>query len=368
LKLLSVVGARPNFIKIAPFIKAVKKHQSDNLTPNIEHLLVHTGQHYDSKMSDVFFQHLGIPEPDYNLDIGSGSHAYQTGQTMIEFEKVLLKENPDLVIVVGDVNSTIACSLTAVKLGIKIAHIEAGLRSFDRSMPEEINRVLTDAISDFLFVTEKSGMDNLIREGVSSEKIFFVGNLMIDSLIRSLPLIDESKILSNLKINPKEYIVLTLHRPSNVDDYEKLKQIVDLINVISEKKKVIFPIHPRTSKNLEQFNLYNELNNSNAHFVEPLGYLDFIKLVKESFIVLTDSGGIQEETTFLGVPCITLRNTTERPVTVEIGTNYLVGEDISKVYDYIKLIFEGKNKIGSIPELWDGNSANRVLNILINNL
>ncbi len=363
LKIISVVGARPNFMKIAPLIKAIEKYNSSNDGNYIQHVLCHTGQHYDQQMSDVFFEHLNLPKPDYYLGVGSGSHAYQTANIMIEFEKVLLKENPDLVIVVGDVNSTIACSLTAIKLGIKVAHIEAGLRSFDRTMPEEINRILTDAISDFLFVTEKSGINNLLKEGISEDKIFFVGNLMIDSLLYSLPLSDKSRILTRYNLKPKEYSVLTLHRPSNVDDYEQLKRIVAFINYISEKKKVLFPIHPRTSKNLTRFNLTEQLN-GNVIFIEPLGYQDFIKLVKESLFVITDSGGIQEETTYLGIPCITLRNSTERPVTVEIGTNYLVGNDLSLTYSIVLDILNGKSKKGKIPELWDGKASERIVNIL----
>lgn len=364
-KIISIVGARPNFMKVAPL------HKSFSLYPSpkgreIKHLICHTGQHYDEKMSKVFFDELELPKPDFYLGVGSGSHAEQTAKVMIEFEKVLLEEKPDLVIVVGDVNSTIACGLTAVKLGIKVAHVEAGLRSFDRTMPEEINRILTDSISDYLFVTEKSGLENLSREGIPDEKVFLVGNVMIDSLINFLPKIEKSSAVKNYNLSPHDYCLFTLHRPSNVDNKNSLLELVDLIHEVSKKKKVIFPIHPRTKKNLESFGLTKFLNH-NIRVTDPLGYIDFIALLKNSNFVLTDSGGIQEESTYLRIPCVTLRTTTERPVTVEIGTNYLVGDNINSSKQYITEIINDNSKKGEIPELWDGHAAERIVNILVKN-
>ena len=361
MKIISVVGARPNFMKVAPISKQLSAISNEH---SIEHLICHTGQHYDEKMSKVFFDDLELPRPDFYLDVGSGSHAEQTAKVMIEFEKILLNEKPDLVIVVGDVNSTIACSLTAVKLGIKVAHVEAGLRSFDRTMPEEINRILTDSISDFLFVTEKSGLENLEREGISKDKVFFVGNVMIDSLVYYLSKAEKSEINSNLGIRNEKYIVVTLHRPSNVDNNENLTKLVNFIKEISIKEKVIFSVHPRTRKNLESFSLIKNLN-GRVQITDPIGYIDFINLIKNSSLIITDSGGIQEETTYLGIPCITLRSSTERPVTVNIGTNYLIGDDLVKAKDITSNVLVGKYKKGSIPELWDGKAAERIVRILI---
>ncbi|MGK9369468.1 non-hydrolyzing UDP-N-acetylglucosamine 2-epimerase [Melioribacter sp. Ez-97] len=366
MKILSVVGARPNFMKIAPFKRAIDEFNSTNGF-HIEHLLVHTGQHYDEKMSKIFFEDLELPKPDFYLGVGGGSHAEQTAKIMIEFEKVLLNEKPNLVVVVGDVNSTLACSLTAVKMGIKVAHIESGLRSFDRNMPEEINRIVTDSISDFLFVSEPSGIKNLTNEGVRREKIFFVGNVMIDSLKYYLNKNGIGKLLNKNNITPHQYCLVTLHRPSNVDNPENLDKIIGLLNNISNELTVFFPVHPRTSKNIAKYNLSQKLN-SNIIISEPVGYLDFINLLKEAKFVLTDSGGIQEETTWLGIPCITLRNTTERPVTVEEGTNYLAGEDVERAYYYVQEIMKGNVKKGNIPELWDGNAAKRIVNILVERL
>ncbi|CUT00798.1 non-hydrolyzing UDP-N-acetylglucosamine 2-epimerase [Candidatus Chrysopegis kryptomonas] len=363
-KIISVVGARPNFMKIAPIHRAFKKFREEHPDSEIIHKICHTGQHYDNNMSDIFIKELELPKPDFYLGVGSGSHAVQTAKIMIEFEKVLLNEKPDLVIVVGDVNSTIACSLTAVKCGIKVAHVEAGLRSFDRSMPEEINRILTDAISDYLFVSEKSGIANLKREGIPDERIFFVGNVMIDSLVYYLPKIDKSNVLKNFYLKPFEYGVVTLHRPSNVDYKDKLSNIVDFLREISVFKRLVFPVHPRTYNNLEKFGLLTLLNH-NIVLTQPMGYIDFIALVKNSSFVLTDSGGIQEETTYLGIPCITLRNSTERPITVEIGTNYLAGEDINTAYGYIWEIINGNAKVGKIPELWDGKASERIVEIIV---
>jgi len=360
LKIISVVGARPNFMKVAPIYKAFNEIKTEL---QVSHKICHTGQHYDSNLSDVFIRELELPQPDFYLGIGSGTHAEQTGKIMIEFEKVLLQEKPNLVIVVGDVNSTLACSLAAVKLGIKIAHVEAGLRSFDRTMPEEINRILTDAISDFLFVSERSGIKNLKREGIPDEKIFFVGNVMIDSLVNYLPKIEKSKITEQLSVKPFDYCVVTLHRPSNVDDKNRLTEIAEFLLNISNHKKLIFPVHPRTRYNLEKYGLLKYMNH-NIIITEPLGYIDFIALLKSAFFALTDSGGIQEETTFLGIPCVTLRNSTERPITVEVGTNYLVGEDIDSALKVVNEIINGNFKKGTIPELWDGKASERIVNII----
>ena len=318
-------------------------------------------------MSKVFFDELELPKPDFYLGVGSGSHAEQTAKIMIEFEKILLQEKPDLVIVVGDVNSTIACSLAAVKLNIKVAHVEAGLRSFDKEMPEEINRVLTDTIADFLFVTEKSGLENLKNAGVSGEKVFFVGNCMIDSLIYYLPKINKSKILETYRLLPNAYLLITLHRPSNVDDEQSLKEVVAMLNHLSEKRKIVFPVHPRTRANIKAYSLESLLN-ENIILTDPIGYLDFISLVKNCELVITDSGGIQEESTYLGVQCLTLRDNTERPVTVEIGTNHLIGTDFKKAKLAALEILSGKKKIGKIPELWDGKAAERIVKVLVERL
>lgn len=361
-KIISVVGARPNFMKVAPLHKAFNRFNG-----TVEHLICHTGQHYDEKMSKVFFNDLDLPKPDFYLGVGSGSHAEQTARVMIEFEKVLLQEKPDLVIVVGDVNSTIACSLVASKLHIKVAHVEAGLRSFDRDMPEEINRLLTDAISDFLFVTEKSGLENLMREGVSESKVFFTGNVMIDSLINYLPKADESDAHECYNLEKGRYILVTLHRPSNVDSKDYLEKLIHLLNTVSEKRKLIFPIHPRTKNNMQKFGLENLLS-PNVILTEPIGYIDFLSLTKDAELIITDSGGIQEESTYLGVQCITVRDNTERPVTVEVGTNQLIGTDLEKVEKAALAILEGTYKHGNIPELWDGRAAERITEILINRI
>lgn len=364
MKIISVVGARPNFMKIAAIHDAIENHNSRN-NNKILHLICHTGQHYDETMSKIFFNDLELPKPDFYLGIGSGSHAEQTARIMIEFEKILINEKPDLVIVVGDVNSTIACSLTAVKLGIKIAHVEAGLRSYDRTMPEEINRILTDMISDYLFVTEKSGYNNLIKEGISKEKIYFVGNVMIDTLLKYLSKTRKMNVSYKYKIENKKYCTVTLHRPSNVDNKNNLYKLIEMLNKVALEIKIIFPIHPRTRKNLIEYGLDRELN-KNVILENPVGYLEFINLLENSLFVLTDSGGIQEETTFLNVPCITLRNSTERPVTVEVGTNYLVGENLEKAWEYIQIVLNGKAKSGVIPELWDGKSSERIIDIVAN--
>jgi UDP-N-acetylglucosamine 2-epimerase (non-hydrolysing) len=361
MKIISVVGARPNFMKMAPVHKAFQKIENES---GIEHLICHTGQHYDEKMSKVFFEELELPQPHFHLGAGSGlpagqagSHAEQTAKIMVEFEKVLLKEKPDMIIVYGDVNSTIACALTAKKLHIKVAHVEAGLRSFDEKMPEEINRVLTDRISDYLFVSEPSGLKNLKDEGTAEEKIFFAGNTMIDSLINYLPKAEESKIHSELNIVPGDYILVTLHRPSNVDEKKNLVEIFAMLNRLSERRKIIFPVHPRTKNNIAGLDI--EVG-SNLILTDPLNYIDFLSLIQKAELIVTDSGGIQEEATFLGVQCITMRDNTERPVTVDEGTNQLIGTDIKKIEDAAIEVLNGKLKKGNIPELWDGRTAERI--------
>ncbi len=361
-KIISVVGARPNFMKVSPIHRSFLKYKD-----KIKHIICHTGQHYDENMSRIFFKDLELPEPDYYLGIGGGTHAEQTGRIMIEFEKVLVREKPDMVIVVGDVNSTIACSLTAAKLQIKVAHVEAGLRSFDREMPEELNRLLTDQISDFLFVTEKSGMENLRNEGISKDKVFFVGNVMIDSLVYFLKKAAESNILKKLNLRASNYVLVTLHRPGNVDAEKQLIKIVNMLNSIAQKRKIIFPVHPRTKQNLSNFRLSGKLD-SNILLTEPIGYLDFLSLLRNSEIVITDSGGIQEETTFLGVQCVTVRKTTERPITAEIGTNHLAGEDFREAELTVNSIINGNMKEGKIPELWDGKTADKITEIIISKL
>lgn len=370
MKIISVVGARPNFMKMAPIHKEFEKQSAVGGQQAVEHLICHTGQHYDEKMSKVFFNDLELPKPDFYLGAGSGSHAEQTAKIMIEFEKVLLQVKPDIVMVYGDVNSTVACSLVAAKMGVKIAHVESGLRSFDRTMPEEINRIVTDHLSDYLFVTEKSGVENLKHEGIPEEKIFFVGNTMIDSLIHYLPKAEKSEILKTYNLlvpakseltdeagQPTNYILVTLHRPSNVDNEENVKEIINLLNKLAEKRKIIFPMHPRTKAVIEKLNL---ILNINIVLTDPIGYIDFLALMKNAELVITDSGGIQEETTFLGVQCITVRDNTERPITVEIGTNQLIGTDLEKVGIVASDILERTIKKGNIPDLWDGNTAQRI--------
>lgn len=361
-KIISVVGARPNFMKVAPIHRAFQVY-----TQNIQHLICHTGQHYDEKMSKIFFDDLMLPKPDFYLGIGSGTHAEQTGRIMIEFEKVLLEEKPDLIIVVGDVNSTIACSLTAGKLHIPTAHVEAGLRSFDRTMPEEINRILTDSISEFLFVTEKSGLENLKNEGIADSKVHFVGNVMIDSLVYFLSNTNASNILADYNLSPNDFVLVTLHRPSNVDNMEQLSSLIALLNSVAASKKLIFPIHPRTKNNLNSFGLAEKLIN-NVILTDPIGYIDFLTLMKNAELILTDSGGIQEESTYLGIQCVTIRNSTERPITVEIGTNHLVGDDYKTAESVSLDILNGNKKKGKIPEKWDGKTAERICEIIAANL
>ncbi len=360
MKIISVVGTRPNFMKIAPIIKACKASKA------VEPLLVHTGQHYDEKMSDLFFPQLGILEPDINLEVGSASHAVQTAEIMKAFEPIVLDYKPDAVLVVGDVNSTIACGLVAVKLHVELIHVEAGLRSFDRTMPEEINRLLTDSISDFLFCTEQSGMDNLFNEGIPEEKMFLVGNVMIDTLLSNKAKAKNSKILDILNLNSNNFAVLTLHRPANVDNPAIFGGILDALEVIQNDMPIIFPIHPRTSRNLASFHLDKRLEEiPNLRLIDPLGYLDFLKLITSARLVLTDSGGIQEETTVLKVPCLTLRENTERPITVELGSNQIVGTNPVKIVQAYKRAIDNSFREPQIPPLWDGHAAERIVKTLL---
>lgn len=369
-KITLVAGARPNFMKIAPVLRAMKKYSE------IETLLVHTGQHYDDNMSGSFFRELGIREPDYHLNAGSGSHAAQTAGIMIKFEEVCIKEKPDLVIVVGDVNSTIGTGLVAKKLHIQLAHIEAGLRSGDRTMPEEINRLATDAISDIFFTTEPEGTKNLLREGVHKEKVHFVGHVMIDNLFFQLSKLQEHKEnLSTFELKnrlQKPYICMTMHRPSNVDDKDILSGLLSAISLLSKDVPVIFPCHPRTRKMIDTFslnNLFSELPDtgsvkSGLYMIPPLGYDEFLLLWKDSALVLTDSGGLQEETTALKIPCITMRENTERPVTVTEGSNVVIGTDPDKVLSFGKEALNGRWKQSRIPELWDGKASERIAEII----
>jgi UDP-N-acetylglucosamine 2-epimerase (non-hydrolysing) len=358
MKILSVVGARPNFMKIAPLIKAINK---DALHP-VEHILVHTGQHYDQGMSDVFFHELGIPAPDINLQIGSGSHAEQTARVMLAFEPVCIEHRPDWVVVVGDVNSTMACSLVASKLGIKVAHVEAGLRSFDRTMPEEINRIVTDALADLLLTPSADANENLKREGVPERRIRLVGNIMIDALVANLERARQSKLMAELGLTRMGFAYVTLHRPSNVDDRAHLTQIMDALDRLAGKLPVVFPIHPRTRGMLEEFNIPVR-HETNLKLLGPIGYHDSLCLTESARFVLTDSGGIQEESTFLRTPCLTLRPNTERPITVEIGTNKLTRLD--RLWTDIEEILQDRRSPGQIPMYWDGRTAERVLVALL---
>ena len=356
-KIYLVAGARPNFIKIAPLIKELNK-------TNIEYKLIHTGQHYDYNMSKIFFDDLRIPEPDIHLNVGSASHAVQTAKIMIEFEKVILKERPLLIVVVGDVNSTLACSLVAKKLNIKIAHVESGLRSFDQKMPEEINRILTDQISDFLFTSEPSAEVNLKREGIDQNKIYFVGNIMIDNLLINLKIAKDLNSYKRYDLEKNQYALITIHRPSNVDTKENLNEIIKMLNYIEERIKIYFPIHPRTRKKLKEFNLENKLTKSNIILSEPVGYLDFLNLMINSKMIITDSGGIQEEASYLKVPVLTLRKNTERPITIEKGTNEIIGNNFEKFKKYINDILSNKYKKGQNIEKWDGKTAKRIIGII----
>jgi UDP-N-acetylglucosamine 2-epimerase (non-hydrolysing) len=360
LKILNIVGARPNFMKIAPIQRAMGKFSQ------LQPVLVHTGQHYDEKMSKLFFEDLELPQPDVYLGVGSGTHAQQTARIMLEFEKVVEEQKPDLVLVVGDVNSTMACSLVATKMGIKIGHVEAGLRSFDRTMPEEINRLVTDTLADYLFVTEKSGLENLKREGIADNKVFFTGNVMIDSLVYFMKKAERSDILTRMNLDGDAYALITLHRPSNVDVKENFEKLLDAFAVIEKELKIVFPIHPRSLKMLHSFGLDKRIGSMKGFILcDPIGYLDFMKLMRNARLLLTDSGGIQEETTYLGIPCLTMRENTERPVTIEVGTNILVGSDTKRIINESLKIIQNKPKSGRIPELWDGHAAQRIVKIIV---
>lgn len=360
MKIINVVGARPNFMKMAPIIEAMNRYPD-----KIEHLLVHTGQHYDARMSKAFFDDLSMPKPDIDLEVGSGSHAEQTAKIMIAFEKVCIAEKPDLVVVVGDVNSTMACTITAKKLGIKVAHVEAGLRSRDMDMPEEINRLCTDVLCDYLFTTDRFANDNLRAEGVADEKIVFVGNVMIDTLMKHLKMAAGLDVVGKMGLTPGKYATLTMHRPSNVDDRASLEGILGALEKISGDLPIVFPIHPRTRKMAEQFGLNHYFANGvevkGIWLTEPLGYLEFLHLNMHAKMALTDSGGLQEETTVLGVPCITMRHNTERPITCEVGTNVIVGNDPEKILLAARRVMSGEWRRGEIPEKWDGHAAERIV-------
>ena len=361
MKITIVAGARPNFIKIAPIIKAIQKKQSENIL--ISFRLVHTGQHYDKNLSDTFFEELNIPHPNANLEVKSGTQSEQTAAIMVAFEKELIQNPCDLVLVVGDVNSTMACAIVAKKLNIKVTHVEAGIRSGDMTMPEEINRIVTDSITDIFFTTSTWTSENLLKYGADKSNIHFVGNVMIDTLHQNLPRITKPRFWDEFNLETGNYIILTLHRPSNVDEEQSLIDLLIGIDNMVENRKIIFPIHPRTKAILGQRNL----NLKNIQFVEPQGYLSFMYLIKNSFAVITDSGGISEETTVLGIPCFTMRTTTERPETITIGTNNLVGtsiDNLKKIFE--KFLVNGPKKAG-IPELWDGKASERIIEILLQN-
>ena len=356
---LHVVGARPNFMKVGPVMTALASRMS------VQQTLVHTGQHYDSAMSDVFFEQLGLPQPDVNLEVGSGSHAVQTAEIMIRFEEVVLARRPDLVLVYGDINSTVAAALVCSKLNIRVGHVEAGLRSGDRTMPEEINRLVTDQIADILFTPSPDGDENLLREGISRDKIHFAGNVMIDTLIRLLPKADANWPTVKETLgrqtggwNADRYTLVTLHRPSNVDEPVMLGRLMQTLHGIADDIPVLFPVHPRTRQRLQTLSLPHQ--SKQLFFVDPLGYLEFLALQRHASLVITDSGGIQEETTYLGVPCLTVRENTERPVTVTLGTNTLVGQDMERLNEEAQRILRGNSKQGQIPPLWDGRAGERI--------
>ncbi|MEC5166429.1 UDP-N-acetylglucosamine 2-epimerase (non-hydrolyzing) [Flavobacterium sp. PL11] len=360
MKITLIAGARPNFMKIAPILHAIKKVQKQG--QNIQFRLVHTGQHYDAKMSDTFFRELNIPHPNVNLECGGGTQAEQTASILIAFEKELLAHPADLVLVVGDVTSTMACAIVAKKLNTKVAHVEAGIRSFDLTMPEEINRMVTDSITDYFFTTSKTANANLLEYGTKEESIFYVGNVMIDTLLANQDQFQKPLFFEELKLKEKEYFVLTMHRPANVDETQKLKETMTEILSNVNGLPVVFPIHPRTAKIIESLNI----SASNLHIVEPLGYLEFNYLVQYAKAVVTDSGGITEETTVMGVPCLTLRDNTERPETITIGTNELVGTNPKNIKPALDKIFSGTWKKGGIPDLWDGKAAERIVKEIIN--
>ncbi len=355
MNLFHIVGARPNFMKVAPVLNALKGRGK------VVQTLIHTGQHYDVNMSDVFFQQLGIPAPDVNLAVGSGTHAKQTAEIMIRLEPVILERQPDCVLVYGDVNSTIATALVCAKLCVQVAHVEAGLRSFDRTMPEEINRLVTDQLADILFTPSEDGDENLRREGIPAEKIFRVGNVMIDSLVRLLPAAQKQTTTAKPDGMPARYALVTLHRPANVDDGEVLKSILQSLLEVNRDLAVIFPAHPRTRRRMADF----KLDAGQLRVLDPLPYMDFLGLQSRATVVITDSGGIQEETTYLGVPCLTIRENTERPITVSIGTNVLVGRDREKLRTELSRVLAGKAKKGTVPPLWDGHAGERIAEVMM---
>ncbi len=359
---MCVVGARPNFMKMAPILRALAAHQ-----PALPALLVHTGQHYDQGMSHQLFEDLGLPRPDLNLEVGSGSHAVQTAEVMRRFEPALDEHQPSCVLVVGDVNSTLACTLVAVKKGVPVVHVEAGLRSYDRKMPEEINRVLTDQVADRLYTTERSALDNLLREGISADRVAFVGNVMIDSLVTNRPharpiadTLAAHGIDPALLAHARGHGVVTLHRPSNVDDADTLRSLLGVLREVSVSLPLVFALHPRTRNNIERFGLADMIDHQRMALLPPQGYLEMLGLMRDATLVLTDSGGLQEETTALGVPCLTLRENTERPITAEQGTNTLVGRNPQAIRQGVAEILRGDGKRGRVPELWDGHAADRI--------
>ena len=356
MKLDIIAGARPNFMKIAPIIEALTK-----VKDKIQYRLIHTGQHYDKKMSGSFFEELGIPDPDVNLEVGSGTQAEQTGRIMERYEALLLKDMADYCLVVGDVTSTMACSIAAKKLGVNVIHVEGGIRSNDITMPEEINRMVTDAITDIFYTTSEVANENLRQLGHDERKIIYVGNTMIDTLLKNMPRFKQPDVFGELNLKEKEYFVMTLHRPANVDQEQKLKSLIDEIVKGANGMPLVFPVHPRTAKILQQIGIEAD----NLHMIGPLGYLEFNYLVKHAFAVVTDSGGITEETTVMQVPCMTLRDNTERPETITIGTNELVGTDPKNVAPYMKKLHDGEWKAGEIPHLWDGKTADRIVQDLL---
>ena len=360
MRILLVAGARPNFMKIKPVYEQL------SMLEGIEPLLMHTGQHYDRRMSEVFFQELGIPEPDVNLGIGSGSHTKQTAEIMLRFEPVLEEMEPDIVVVVGDVNSTLACSLVCAKSGIPVAHVEAGLRSRNWEMPEEVNRVLTDRLAELLFTPSRDADENLLQEGIPAERIHFVGNVMVDTLDAFSPFAEKSAVMDDLSLEPQTFGLVTLHRPSNVDSHEAVENIAELLLQGSQRLPLVFPVHPRTRGRLEEHGLWPRLKATESlRLVKPLGYIDFLRLMQEARLAITDSGGIQEETTVLGVPCLTFRAETERPVTISEGTNRLVGTDADVALAAVDDALAAPMPEGRRPELWDGQAAGRIAEILV---
>ena len=362
MKILVVAGARPNFMKIAPIVRELREHKASGLAWE----LVHTGQHYDYTMSRVFFDELGLPEPDHFLEAGSGTHAEQTARVMVAFERVCLDTAPDMVVVVGDVNSTLACAVTAKKGNLAVAHVEAGLRSRDWTMPEEINRIVTDALADLLFVTEPAGRDHLLQEGKDADSILFVGNVMVDTLLFQLERLSGLPVPEGVPRPQGPYGVVTLHRPSNVDAPETFRGLVEALGKISQDLPLFYPIHPRARKRIQEFGLEDRVRESGIELLPPLSYMDFLRQWKDAALVLTDSGGLQEETTALGVPCFTLRENTERPVTVDVGSNTLVGTSPERILEAFSRFQAGELKQGKVPELWDGHAAQRIVKALLN--